>query len=401
MFKIKNRKMNSEIPDTFIGDGTVVEGKIRSAGGVCLEGKLSGDLDCEGDVRIAESGIANSNITAKNVFLAGQITGNVTITGKLTITSTGKLYGNLSAATLSIEEGGLFQGSSTMDHDQISTGLELRSGLERRSGFDRRSAIEGIWMSEERRVHVERRNCEESAASAEQWEESERREGADRRDSADRRNSEDRRDRADRGNNEDRRDRADRGNSENRSTLASIGENDSEMDSEPNESAAPPAISSIRESGRAFMNSINEKSLQVTANEPPTEKEHASNLHAIELTENEEEDNQLSTASSAANVQHPDQNHIQDQIVQIEEHLPPAVDVTINSSNIEEVNEAVLLHKEETVISDIISTVESPLYVESEQLPMTNETMKQEESHSQPLSNNKIYGDPAALLKNW
>ena len=154
MFKNKNRKINSDITDTFIGDGTVFEGKIRSAAGLRLEGKLNGDLECEGDVVIGESGIANSNITARNVILAGQITGNVTIKGKLTITSTGKLYGNMSSATLTIEEGGLFQGNSIMDQDEIEISMELESrGIERRSGVERRNPFNGGWTKEERRAN--------------------------------------------------------------------------------------------------------------------------------------------------------------------------------------------------------------------------------------------------------
>ncbi|AZN39506.1 bactofilin family protein [Paenibacillus albus] len=157
MFKWKKDKISSKMTDTFIGEGTIVEGTIRTAGSLRLEGQLRGDISCEGDVILGESGFAVSNITANNVVLAGQVNGNVTITGKLTIMSTGKLYGNMTAASLTIEEGGLLQGSSAMDQAEPvalnpmerRTGIERRvsnlpyAGEERRSGYDRRDFAAG------------------------------------------------------------------------------------------------------------------------------------------------------------------------------------------------------------------------------------------------------------------
>ncbi|QHT59301.1 polymer-forming cytoskeletal protein [Paenibacillus lycopersici] len=161
MFKFwKKDKISTSLTDTFIGEGTIVEGAIRSAGSVRVEGQLRGDIFCEGDVVLGESAFAISNITARNAFLAGQVTGNVRISGKLTITSTGKLYGDMDAATLEIEEGGVFQGNSAMDK-----GEPVVSPIERRSGRDRRAANDPNWNGEERRSGYDRRDKNEPAGS--------------------------------------------------------------------------------------------------------------------------------------------------------------------------------------------------------------------------------------------
>lgn len=76
---------------------------------------MIGDIDCAGDITIGENGIARSNVKARNVIVAGQVIGNVTASGKLTIKASGQLHGNLSALELSIESGGIFQGTSKMD----------------------------------------------------------------------------------------------------------------------------------------------------------------------------------------------------------------------------------------------------------------------------------------------
>ncbi|TJY42180.1 polymer-forming cytoskeletal protein [Cohnella pontilimi] len=127
MFKKQKVKIDPNMTDTLIGEGTQFEGKIRSAAGIRIEGQLTGDIECTGDVTIGENGVARSNIRARNVILAGHVTGNVTATGNLTIKASGNLNGNLTAQELSIESGGVFQGSSKMDYQRESTADEAKA----------------------------------------------------------------------------------------------------------------------------------------------------------------------------------------------------------------------------------------------------------------------------------
>ncbi|MGG1553572.1 bactofilin family protein [Paenibacillus ferrarius] len=115
MFKKGKNLLNPNTTDTLIGEGTVFEGRIKSEASLRIEGTITGDVDCAGDVIIGENGVVKSNISARDVVLAGSVHGNITTKGKLTITSTGALHGNLSAASFIIEEGGVFQGSSKME----------------------------------------------------------------------------------------------------------------------------------------------------------------------------------------------------------------------------------------------------------------------------------------------
>jgi len=100
--------------DTLIGEGSAFTGKIQSKASIRVEGLLSGDIICEGDVTIGERGTARSDITARNIIVAGTVHGDVLARHTLTITSTGKLFGNASAKTLVIAEGAIFQGMSRM-----------------------------------------------------------------------------------------------------------------------------------------------------------------------------------------------------------------------------------------------------------------------------------------------
>ncbi|WP_052487669.1 bactofilin family protein [Gordoniibacillus kamchatkensis] len=115
MFKAKKHEINPSTTDTLIGEGSVFEGRIKSEASIRIEGHLTGDIECTGDVIIGEKGEVRSNIAARDVVIAGHVTGNVTTKGKLTILSTGHLHGNTNSASFVIEEGGVFQGSSKMD----------------------------------------------------------------------------------------------------------------------------------------------------------------------------------------------------------------------------------------------------------------------------------------------
>ena len=107
-------KLNPSATDTLIGEGSIFEGNITSQASLRIEGKLIGDIECVGDVTVGERGTARSTVTARNVTVAGEVHGDITVTALLTVTSTGKLYGNVNCQSLVIAEGALFHGHSRM-----------------------------------------------------------------------------------------------------------------------------------------------------------------------------------------------------------------------------------------------------------------------------------------------
>ena len=118
MIKIFNKKetVNTDKVDTIIGKDTNFKGNIKASGTLRIDGKVEeGEIDCQGDVIVGESGFVAASLKAKNLLVAGVIKGNVNISGKLEIASTGKLEGDiLSTSSLIIDDGALFQGSCQM-----------------------------------------------------------------------------------------------------------------------------------------------------------------------------------------------------------------------------------------------------------------------------------------------
>lgn len=100
--------------DTLVGEGTTFEGKIVSQASVRIEGRVIGDIECDGDLTIGEKAVIESNMRARNITIAGKVHGDVTASSKLSILATGKLLGDAFSASFTIEEGAVFAGTSHM-----------------------------------------------------------------------------------------------------------------------------------------------------------------------------------------------------------------------------------------------------------------------------------------------
>lgn len=106
---------------TVIGVGARLDGNLISAASLRIEGKITGQVSAEGDVIVAPEAEVEADIKATNVILAGTYRGNITASGRLELSSTAKVEGNLSCASLAVEEGALFSGQSMMDGESADT----------------------------------------------------------------------------------------------------------------------------------------------------------------------------------------------------------------------------------------------------------------------------------------
>jgi cytoskeletal protein CcmA (bactofilin family) len=100
---------------TIIGAGAKLEGTVVSAGSLRIDGQVKGQINADGDVMLAPQSQVEADIRAQNVAVAGRFKGNVLVKGKAEITRGGRVDGNITAKTLVVEEGAIFQGQSIMD----------------------------------------------------------------------------------------------------------------------------------------------------------------------------------------------------------------------------------------------------------------------------------------------
>lgn len=105
---------NKKTAETFIGPSVKVEGDFTGEGDLVIEGVVVGNVRTNNNLTIGPEAVVEAEIKAKNAFIAGKVKGNVTLKGKLDLTSSGQIIGNVKAAVLSVETGGIINGQLTM-----------------------------------------------------------------------------------------------------------------------------------------------------------------------------------------------------------------------------------------------------------------------------------------------
>lgn len=106
-----NREDSAE---TVITRTTNLVGTLKSDGTVKIYGAFDGSIETAGTLIVGKAGRVEANIIAQNVMVAGAVIGNITAARRVEIYSGGKVYGDISATALKIEDGGVFSGQSLM-----------------------------------------------------------------------------------------------------------------------------------------------------------------------------------------------------------------------------------------------------------------------------------------------
>lgn len=112
MFNNKEKDVNRI--ESLIGEQCYIIGSLTGNGLIKIDGSIDGDLICEDDVMLGESGHIKGNIICNNAYINGIINGNVSCKSTLTIESCGKVRGDISVKKLMILEGGILDGKCTM-----------------------------------------------------------------------------------------------------------------------------------------------------------------------------------------------------------------------------------------------------------------------------------------------
>src|SRR5438094_3512983 len=94
----------------FIDEGSEIEGKYTFNGTVMLNGKFSGEIVSSDSLIIGEKGIVNATVRAGIVLVNGEVIGNVFATERVELRGTARVYGDVEAPVIVVEEGVHFEG---------------------------------------------------------------------------------------------------------------------------------------------------------------------------------------------------------------------------------------------------------------------------------------------------
>ncbi len=100
--------------NSFLGDHTEFEGKLSFKGAVRIDGTFTGEIFSEGTLEIGQSAIIRSDIHVSNIIIRGEIRGNIIADNRIEIHAPGKVFGNIQAPVVVIDEGVIFEGNCRM-----------------------------------------------------------------------------------------------------------------------------------------------------------------------------------------------------------------------------------------------------------------------------------------------
>ncbi|NJN66603.1 MAG: polymer-forming cytoskeletal protein, partial [Chloroflexaceae bacterium] len=87
----------SDQMNSVIGPGSIFEGKFYISGSLKIDGKFEGEIKTEDALVVGETGKVKTNISAKDVVIAGTMIGNIAAENEVRLEKSGKLLGDINA----------------------------------------------------------------------------------------------------------------------------------------------------------------------------------------------------------------------------------------------------------------------------------------------------------------
>ncbi len=105
--------MSDEI-STVLDKESSFEGKMTFEGTVLINGKFKGEIFSDGSLVIGEGGYVEGTIEIGRIQIQGEVKGNINAKEKIEINAPAVVKGDISAPSLVIKEGAVFEGNCSM-----------------------------------------------------------------------------------------------------------------------------------------------------------------------------------------------------------------------------------------------------------------------------------------------
>lgn len=99
--------------ETFVGNNSTFKGEISTSGTIRVDGTVEGNIISDWVV-LGEKGNIKGDVTSGGVIVGGRIEGNVKAKEIIEIKNKGKVIGDILTPKLTIVEGGVIEGSTSM-----------------------------------------------------------------------------------------------------------------------------------------------------------------------------------------------------------------------------------------------------------------------------------------------
>jgi cytoskeletal protein CcmA (bactofilin family) len=114
----------------YIGPGTVITGETTFNGIMRIDGQVGGRVSSEGGtIIVGDSGQIIADLNVAVALIRGTVSGDIIASQRLELGRTAKVRGNIQTASLSIEEGAVFEGNCRMA--PVNQGTQATNGPQR------------------------------------------------------------------------------------------------------------------------------------------------------------------------------------------------------------------------------------------------------------------------------
>ena len=94
--------------------GTVIEGNVRSACDIRVDGSIFGNLTCDSKIIIGPSGIIEGDVSCASAHIEGKYKGKLTVGDILNIRENAVVTGDIITQKLIVQAGASFNGTCVM-----------------------------------------------------------------------------------------------------------------------------------------------------------------------------------------------------------------------------------------------------------------------------------------------
>ncbi|MCG8525456.1 MAG: polymer-forming cytoskeletal protein [Opitutales bacterium] len=95
-----------------------IVGSLTFSNDLVIDGKIEGEVNSTGNLTVGDNASIKGEIHTKSVTVYGNIEGNVSVEERCVLKATSNIQGDITAATISIEEGSCFSGRSSVGAPQ-------------------------------------------------------------------------------------------------------------------------------------------------------------------------------------------------------------------------------------------------------------------------------------------
>lgn len=114
MFRRRRKGPRRSELTAFIDEGSEIEGRYTFRGTVMLNGKFKGEISSDDTLIIGERAVLEADVRAGRLVVSGEVTGNLRAMERIELKPTARVYGDMEAPVVVLEEGVLFEGYCRM-----------------------------------------------------------------------------------------------------------------------------------------------------------------------------------------------------------------------------------------------------------------------------------------------